>query len=340
MLGQITFGKPLGYLDHGYDHDQILSVNNKVMDYFAVVGMQPELDKFLDKNRIYRIGPPSFGAIVNLSLRYITSRYKGEDKHNMAMPDFLDRFIEAKMRHPDVVDNKRLLSYLLIQITAGADSVAVTLRSVFYLSLKHPPVWSRLQSEILAAPFTQQESMSLPATFSQARKIPYLEAVVREALRLYPVDCFPLERYVPTGGVNMPDGSFVPEGVAAGFNAYILHRNKEVWGLDADAFRPERWLRDEKNSETEEGYKRRLTEMNNCDLSFGDGNRKCIGINLGLMEVYKTVATLVAMYEFELADPEQEWKIHNSIFPRQSGVHMRMRRRAGLSIPGAWEVTE
>lgn len=72
--------------------------------------------------------------------------------------------------------------------------------------------------------------------------------------------------------------------------------------------------------------------MNNNDLSFGAGSRKCIGMNLGMMEVYKTVATLIAMFKFELAYPEKEWTIHNSMFPRQSGVMMRMQKREGMAL--------
>ncbi|KAI1856230.1 hypothetical protein JX265_011742 [Neoarthrinium moseri] len=338
MVGKVTYGKRVGYLDKGYDFDGTLNVEDKAMDYLVTVGMQPGLDKFLDKNRLYRIGPPSFGSLVAISLQHLIRRYDGSDKHDPAKPDFMDRYIEAKAEHPDIVDDQRLLSYLLANMAAGADTTALTLRSVFYLSLKHPSVWARLQAEVLAAPFARKKTMDLPASFADARALPYLEAVVREALRLYPGNCFPMERYVPAGGVTLPDGSFVGEGAAVGFNAYVLHRNAGVWGADAEAFRPERWLRDEAAGEGEDAFRRRLTDMNNCDLSFGAGQRKCIGMNLGMMQVYKTVATLVALYEFELADPEREWRIHNSIFPRQSGVEFRMRKREGVVVRGGLDL--
>lgn len=174
--------------------------------------------------------------------------------------------------------------------------------------------------------------MQLPAPYAQARSISYLEAVIREALRLYPGTCFPQERYVPAGGVSLPDGSRLPAGVAVGLNAYVLHRNKDVWGEDAEDFRPERWLRDEEAGEAEEGFRVRLGHVNANDLSFGAGSRKCIGMNLGLMEVYKTVATLVAVFEIELADPEREWTIHNRMFPVQSGLIFRIAKSKGIWV--------
>ncbi len=265
-------------------------------------------------------------------MQRLTQRYNGEDKHDPAKPDYLDRFLEAQKDNPESIDTTRILIYLQINLAAGADTTAVTVRSIFYLCLKHPATWDRLQAEVLAAPFAQKETMNLPAPFSQARAILYLEAVVREALRLYPGSCFAMEKYVPKGGLDLPDGSFIPEGVAVGFNPYIIHRNKDIWGPDAEDFRPERWLRDESNGESEDAYKQRLAGMNSYDLSFGSGNHACMGKNLGLMEVYKIVATLVALYEFELADPRKVWKIHNRIFPIQSGIEMRIKKRPGVYV--------
>lgn len=330
VVGQATFGKPIGYLEHGCDFDGTLKVSEKAMHYLVTIGMQHKLDNLLDKNPIFRIGPPSFGTITAVAMGHLMSRYAGTDGHDPAQPDFLDRYIEAKKLHPDDVDDNRILSYLLVNLAAGADTTAVALKSVLYLGLKHPRVWKRLQADILAAPFASEGTLHLPAPYAQTRAIPYLEAVIREALRLYPGNCFPQERYVPAGGLRLPDGSLVAEGTAVGFNAYVLHRNKAVWGEDAEEFRPERFLRGEEESEEE--FKARMTHLNNCDLSFGEGSRKCIGMNLGMMEVYKTVATLIARFEFELADPEAEWTIHNRLFPAQSGVIMRIRRRPGMRL--------
>ncbi|MBE3043354.1 cytochrome P450 [Candidatus Bathyarchaeota archaeon] len=332
VVGQATFGKPLGYLEHGCDFDGTLDISRQAMNYLVTVGMQHKLDSLLDKNPVYRIGPPSLANITAVAMTHLANRYTGADNHDPSNPDFLDRYLEAKKAHPEEVDDPRILGYLLVNLAAGADTTACSLKSFFYLTLKHPAVWARLEADILAAPFASGETMDLPAPYSQTRAIPYLEAVVRECLRLYPGNCFPQERYVPAGGLTLPDGSFVPEGTAVGFNAYVLHRNKQVWGEDAEEFRPERWLRDAAGGESEEAFKTRMTHMNNSDLSFGAGVRKCIGMNLGMMEVYKAVTTLIASFEFQLADQEAEWTIHNNLFPTQSGVIMQMRRRAGVEL--------
>lgn len=225
---------------------------------------------------------------------------------------------------------------MLVNLAAGADTTAATLRTIFYYTLRNPRVWATLQSAVLAAPFASSTSTSdtpppprLPAPYSQARAIPYLEAVVREALRLVPGNLFPQERYVPAGGLTLPDGRFVPAGTALGFTAYVMHRNKAIWGEDAEHFRPERWLR--ANGESDEAYAQRMRLYHDSDLSFGAGSRKCIGMNLGMLEVYKTVATLVAMFDFELVN-QNEWTLKAELFPRATGIICRIRKREGMRL--------
>ena len=312
----------MGYIEKEFDFDGTLRMMEQATDYFARVGMNPTLDKLLDKNPVIRIGPPAPSSIAQLGTSHLMGRINGEDGHDPAKPDFLDRYLEAQKQYPDVVDVYRILSYMLTNLSAGADTTAIAIRSMLYLSLKHPAVFRRLEAEILAADFSR-----LPAPYNEARQLSYLEAVTREALRYLPGDCFAQERCVPAGGLTLPDGSHVPEGAAIGFNAYVLHRNKETWGADAEEFRPERWLRAE--GEEEEAFRARLQGMNAVDLSFGAGSRRCLGINLARMEVVKTVATLVRLFEMELADPDADWTIHNSIFPRQSGVIFRIKKREG-----------
>lgn len=87
-------------------------------------------------------------------------------------------------------------------------------------------VYRKLEAEILPAGFDPEK----PAPFGAARQLPYLGAVVREAMRIHPVVAATMERYVPESGLRLPDGSFVPGGTAIGMNAYIVGRNKTIFG--------------------------------------------------------------------------------------------------------------
>ena len=152
-----------------------------------------------------------------------------------------------------------------------------------------------------------------------------LDAVIRESLRMHPSVSMPLERYVPSTGLKLPDGRFIPPFTAVGMTPYVTSRNPGIWGADADEFRPERWLQAE--GESDSAYQKRLQSFRASDLTFGGGSRICLGRHLALVEVYKIVATLVSRYEMELDDPSREWQVRGVWFLRQKGLICKLRRR-------------
>lgn len=323
MVGAITFSQPIGYLEKGYDFDGTLSNADKAMDYFTAVGTMPFLDRVFDKNPVYRMGPPGFNTITGISIQHLVDRYQGNDKdyHDPESPDFLDKFIEAKNANPDTVPDEQIVSWLMVNMIAGADTTAITIRSALYFSLKKPAVWERLTREILAEGYAGRT----PPAYKEVKAQPYVDAVIREALRMLPGVSMTMERFVPRGGFTLPNGDYLPEGTIVGMSPYILARNRSVYGDDADEFRPERWLQGE--GETQDEFQKRLLLMNQTDLAFGGGSRICIGKHMGLFQTYKVLATLITLYEIELADPSKEWKVVNSWFPRQEGLEVKMKRR-------------
>lgn len=148
---------------------------------------------------------------------------------------------------------------------------------------------------------------------------------MRESMRVHPGVSMMLERYVPDTGLNLPDGRYVASGTRVGINPFVVNRNSSVFGSDADTFRPERWLQIE--GETEEAYQERIKLYVNTDLSFGGGSRICLGRHLALLEAYKIVATLINRYDIELVNPEREWEVTCSWFPRQRGLNCYLKVR-------------
>ncbi|KAM0395346.1 hypothetical protein ACHAQC_005195 [Fusarium culmorum] len=274
----------------------------------------------LDKNPSIRIGPPNLGNITRISLEHLLARVQGKDtNYNPKVPDFLRHFIESKETHPDLVNDGIIMGYLLVNLLAGADTTAITIRAIFWYALHNPKVYKKLEEAILAADLADVVS------FSSAQALPYLEACAQEAMRMHPGVCMLLERYVPETGLSLPDGSVVPAGTAVGINPYVSNRNKSIWGEDADTYRPERWLRNE--DETETAFKERLRVYNAADLTFGGGSRVCIGRNVAQLELYKIVATLIRKYEISLVDPEAPWVVMGSWFPRQKGLKCYLKKR-------------
>ncbi|EFX04226.1 benzoate 4-monooxygenase cytochrome p450 [Grosmannia clavigera kw1407] len=322
FISAATLSTRFGFMEKADDVDDTIRISDKGIHYFAMVGQMPFLDFLLAKNPIKRIGPPNLQNANRIALEHMFGRFKEDlDSKEVETRDFLDHFIEAKKMAPDSVDENLIMCSLLVNLIAGADTTATTLRAIFHFLMTNPHTLKKLEQEVLAANFEPEGVVP----YSSARALPYLDAVIRESMRMHPAVCMPLERYVPDSGLTLPDGSFVPSGTAVGINPYIVGRNEGVWGPDANEFLPERWLKND--GEDNDTYKRRLRQMNAADLAFGGGSRICLGRNVALLEIYKVVATLVLRYKILPSKVPKEFVIFSSWFSRQLGLVCRLEKR-------------
>jgi len=125
--------------------------------------------------------------------------------------------------------------------------------------------------------------LSAIPTFDEVHRLPYLNAVIKEAMRVYPISNWPMERKVPVGGATI-SGVFLEEGISVGCMPAAVHFNKKAFGEDAEEFRPERWL--EVNSET-------LRSMESAHLGFSRGKRVCLGQHIAVMQMKKVIPVLI-----------------------------------------------
>ncbi|KAK0368047.1 hypothetical protein CLIM01_14594 [Colletotrichum limetticola] len=323
VVGTVTFSQPFGYLKEGRDFDATLGIAKIAMEYFAVIGTAPFLDRLLAKNPIFPMGPPGFDNITRISVNHLRQRLQKvrSDLDSPGIQDFLDKFLETQKAATGSVNEAQVVSWLMINMIAGADTTAGAIQSALYHSLKDPRIWERLTNEILQARFNDE-----PPSYDSARDLPYLKAVICEALRMSPGVCMTMERYVPKGGITLPSGDYIPEGYIVGMNPYVTNRNREIFGDKADDFCPERWVQDQNRGETQEAYEKRIKDMKSCDLTFGNGNRRCIGELMGLTQVYKVVFALITRYEMTLVDSER-WSVKNFWFLQQEGLEVEIKKR-------------
>jgi cytochrome P450 len=113
-------------------------------------------------------------------------------------------------------------------------------------------------------------------------------------MRVHPGVGLILERVVPKGGMSLPDGRFVPEGVTVGMNPWVINKDESVFGEKTDEFIPERWL--QSPGESDEVYQVRFSKMKSTDFTFGAGSRACLGRYLSQLESFKLIATLFSTF--------------------------------------------
>ncbi|KAI5796428.1 cytochrome P450 [Geopyxis carbonaria] len=193
-------------------------------------------------------------------------------------------------------DPLQLRSQLLNILLAGRDTTASLLGWTFYVLARHPAVYARLRREILASdPLT---------SFERLKALPYLRHVLAEVLRLYPA--VPVNSRTATRDTLLPTGGgpagtapvLIPSGARVQWSVFALHRRRDIFGEDAEEFRPERWEERAKSGEKAWGWEY---------LPFNGGPRICLGQQFALTEAAYTVAAVVGRFgRVEPADIEGE----------------------------------
>jgi cytochrome P450 len=146
---------------------------------------------------------------------------------------------------------------------------------MFYYVINTPGVYEKMMEEIDNASRNGLLS-EIPQYDEVEAHCPYYIAVFRETMRLCPSAPNIFPRIVSKPGIDLY-GKHVPPGTEITCNPYFLHRDKTLYGEDANEFKPERWLESEARS-------RQLLKYN---FAFGYGTRVCLGKDIAAVELYK-----------------------------------------------------
>lgn len=193
----------------------------------------------------------------------------------------LSSFISHGLTESDLVAES------VMQILAGAETTATALRATLLHVITNLRIYSRLQSEIDDAVGGEgkEKISSSVIKDSEWRHLIYLQAVIREGLRIWPPVTGLMTKFSPPEGDEFDvDGVkvCVPGNTNIGWASNGIQRDRKVFGGDVGSFRPERWV--------EERDMERLERMRKVvDLNFGFGKYYCLGRGIALSELHKVV---------------------------------------------------
>ncbi|KAK4120216.1 cytochrome P450 [Parathielavia appendiculata] len=283
VINGIGLGESLGNLDDNtdkYAYIKSLEAGVHLGIVFSAIGLLP----IMQIPWIFRLFAPSekdgmgFGRVMRHARTRIEARLQQQDTDTRS--DMLASFV----RHG--LGTEELVGEAILQLIAGSDTTATAIRSIMLYLLTHPRVYGKLQAAVDAA-VAARKAPPVPGIISdaEAKDLPYLQACVKEGMRIHPPTAGPFPKRVPDGGDTVVvDGNpvFLPGGANVSYAAYAVLMDKRVYGEDADEFRPERWLLEKDEA--------KLALMHRTyDLIFGYGRYQCLGRPIALMEIYKTV---------------------------------------------------
>ncbi|TFK51329.1 cytochrome P450 [Heliocybe sulcata] len=220
----------------------------------------------------------------------------------------------------DRLSVSQVLGQMSTLIFAAMDTTSSALSKILYLLATHPEAQDKLRHEV------RQVHAAGEFTYDTLEKMPYLEAICRETLRLHPPVTM-LNRRATQDTVlplSMPvrgqDGTLVteipvPKGTRLFVSILSLNRNKALWGADAYEWKPERWLAplpaEITDSKTPGVYSNIMT--------FSGGARGCIGFKFSLLEMKTVLSVLVETFKFELIE-DIAWDMNLIVVPRPASA--------------------
>ena len=143
------------------------------------------------------------------------------------------------------------------------------MQSFFYHVLSSPETYKAVLAEIDNAVRDGVIPAQGNITWAQSQNLAYFQAAMKEAMRVRPAVGLNITRLVPPEGTEL-DGQFFPGGTSIAINGWVLHRDKQVFGEDADAYRAERWLADAEKARVMERYmfqvRSQLLRLMECHL--------------------------------------------------------------------------
>ncbi|KAI0841395.1 cytochrome P450 [Hypoxylon sp. FL0890] len=315
-VSMVTFGERLGFLDQGEDVENLME--NLHYDHITL----NLLGTFHGLIPLHKLLSGLFAsAKVMFFQRFASEKIQSARQETEDLPEdgpisMLRKFLDVQRK-----DEKKgmtdwdIAANVGSNIGAGSDTTAIALNTIVYYMYRDKHVLERVRAEIA----------SLPArpSFQEVQKLPYLQAVIKESLRIQPGVGTPLWREVPKGGAVVC-GQFFPEGANIGVNGWVVHHNREIFGVDADEFRPDRWL---------DAAPSQLSTMEQTLSPFGFGSRTCIGKNVSLLEINKIIPALAKDFDFSLMNeygvPETRdyVPVTNDWFIKMPHLHAQVTKR-------------
>lgn len=322
IIGDLAFGAPFGMLATGVDLTEIresptspplyasaIEILNRRGEVSAALGCCPPLKPYARwlPDPFFSNGLAAVQNLAGIAIARVKARL--DNPPDVARKDLLARLQEGRDDKGEPLGREELTAEALTQLIAGSDTTSNSSCALLNFLCRNPRVLATLQAELDAA---IPDGTRVPS-HDMVRDLPYLDRVLQETLRHHSTSGIGLPRQIPPGspGVTIR-GHFFPAGTVLSVPTYTMHHSKEIWGPDADEFRPERW---------ETLTQRQKTAF----IPFSHGPRACVGRNVAEMEMKLIAATWVRRYSAKIRQGPMETR--EGFLRKPLGLDIALTRR-------------
>jgi len=325
VVGKLTLGIPIGFIKEEKDVKRLISSIHLGFFHSANLGYLPgqmawvrnPLATFI-LNSLYGTDEFFPWTFEILKSRRVTPKDPKDEK------DLMDHFMGMKEPHGTPASDSSVLVELGNIIAAGADTTSIGIRTVLIQLLMHPEDYVRVQDEVDALYQSGTASSGRHGiSYLAAEKLTYLNACIKEALRLHPSILWQLPREAPAAGVEIA-GHYIPPSATISMSPVAQNRDRATFGADADEWRPSRWIPGRWNTEAA------IKDMDKYNVTFGYGSRTCVGRNLALVELHKFIAEFVHRYDASFVNRDRPFVTKSMWFSYQDDMFLDLKLRDGV----------
>jgi cytochrome P450 len=283
VITRLGYGKPFGHLKNGEDVVGYVIFIDRALKFMGLLLDVPPLRRIVFSPMILRlVGPKETdkagpGRVQGVIHKIVSERFAEREKNkDKTWNDMVGGFMRNGLTQHEIEGEANL------QILAGSDTTSTVLTSAIMYLATTPHAYIALKRVIRDAVASGVVAHGKPITFQAALDLPYLQAVIYEAMRVrFPVN-YGHYKKVPPGGDTI-HGVFLPGGTALGHNSLAITRNEKIFGRDPHLFRPERFLEPECDAEL------KAYRVRSIDILFGGGRWTCSGKQVAMYELNKLI---------------------------------------------------
>ncbi|KAK5702374.1 hypothetical protein LTR17_022371 [Elasticomyces elasticus] len=245
VISALTFHRRFGFMEERRDVENMIKDISQGLVAAAAVSQVPRLHPWLMGSRwlptllaaqpFFRV-PDPLRTVVKFTEDCIADYDRNPPSEHR--PDFMSWLRQVNVKGESMSDPD-FVNHLSNNLLAGSDTTAISLRAVLYFQVQNPGCYRKAQEEVDEA--DNAGKLSDCISYAECLQLPYLQAVMKEAMRCHPGVSYPLERVVPHGGADIC-GVHLMKGTIVGVNPAVIHRDTSIFGDDAIRFSPERWL--------------------------------------------------------------------------------------------------
>ncbi|MFJ6085804.1 cytochrome P450 [Streptomyces sp. NPDC092369] len=248
------------------------------------------------------------GVRATISAAVDELQASGHDTGDML--SMLLRAVDEETGEP--LTGHQICSEILTLAVAGTETTASVLSWTLYELARNPDIEARILAEL------DEVVGDRPVTFDDVTRLPYLNRVITETLRLHHPGWLVTRR---TTEETRLGGWTLPAGTELAYCQHALHRDPERFP-DPDTFDPDRWT-DPAQQQPPPG----------AFLPFGDGKHKCMGDRLALTEMVTALSTMLRSVRLELSEGQVIRQVARlTVRPRSLRMTIRSRNRPRAEV--------